>query len=199
MCQWDGSDAWASSYQVRLADDGLPVEQITLEFDGRSFPQREANNREGSAPEGSGVQVGFVSGQPAGSTFNIKIDGTSYPGVAVASDSGGQFQISEHIQVGPDGVPLVTKLPGLWGCHSVTLRQSPCADPDLYGWWAQVLAAGSLPPRKTVELSVSTGGDSVPIIRYLFAWPYSYTLKLADDGLPIEEYKIVFDSVELVL
>lgn len=195
ICTWTGTRAWASHCLVRIADDGLPVEELRLEFDGDRSPRREVVDAVKAAPVGSGVQVGFTSGQPSGTSFRVALDGVSQSTVVVASDSGGVLGVGEDFD---PTTGVVRRILQTAPNTILTVRQSPGARYDLYAWWLSVLTSPDV-PRKTIELRTVNGTSVTPIIRYLEAFPFSYSLKLGDDGLPFEEYKIAYNQVEPVL
>ena len=188
VCRWTGIDGWASRYTAKLADDGVPVEEVTLEFDVHKALTRTQGYTGTDRPTGVGLQRGYTSGWPAGTVFLATIGPTTYSDYVVASDSG--FYTNVVIFENPNGTK--SKRPGSGRTDMLTLRQCPTAAPFLVDWFNQWLQDNR--NRQSMQLSIIHDVDWINVMEFLDAWPCSYTLKTADDGLPIEEFKLVYDT-----
>ncbi|MEN1728777.1 MAG: hypothetical protein AAGJ52_10095, partial [Pseudomonadota bacterium] len=69
---------------------------------------------------------------------------------------------------------------------SITLRQNPTADPILADWFLQRLV---LP--WALELDRGPAG-TVTLTSDNVVWATRYTLQMAEDGLPIEDFELAF-------
>ncbi|MBI2842068.1 MAG: phage tail protein [Armatimonadetes bacterium] len=189
--RWTGTDGWVSRYTTRLADDGVPVEEIALEFASNKALLREGKGSGGTKPVGADVLRGFTSGWPEGSYAEIEIAGMPFPDYVLAGDSGFGRQVIVYRSGTDPNVEF--KLPGNQQVDGLEIRQNPTADDFLYNWFADTYA-GTFPGAQQVVVSIVGPTSRRPIIRQEDAWPYSYTLRLADDGLPIEEFKLIYDT-----
>lgn len=73
--------------------------------------------------------------------------------------------------------------------HPVVLRQSALAPTDLFLWFREIYR-GNI-ERRTVEFRLG----SFRLQGCEGAWPCSYKLVLGDDGLPYEEYDLIYDQI----
>lgn len=191
VARWTFANAWVRSYKYRIADDGLPVEEVEFAADGTV--SRTSVPSTVSAPQQKYLQNGFVSGQPVGTTYQLLVDGTLLPDVTVASDVAVESEVILHTIVSADGKPLTKKLPGRLWCRQFTVRQNPMSNSNMGAWYQDILS-GTL-TKKTILLRLLTNGVS-NLMQYNYAWPCSYTLRIADDGLPVEEYQVIYESVQ---
>ncbi len=183
---WTNTQGWVSQYKLCKSDDGLPMEQISVEFDNRFA--RDVPNADVPVPYETGPQVGFTSGYASGSHYHLLIDGSSLNAVQVASDEGFGLGIIESLS----GTGGVLKHPGGIQPMQLKVRQNPGATGSLWNWWAQ-LWDGNI-QRKALRLTLTPyGGTAFSLWTSTTAWPCSYTLRLADDGAPVEEFEFAQD------
>ena len=178
LARWTFARGVVYKHNYRRAADGLPVEEITFAFETNVVRQLDPIG--GSVPAGPGPQVGFTSGQPANTAYGVQVDGAkwmeiSVVGSDVAESSSPVFNssfISKFQDTKPD--PLV-------------LRQSPFAQNDLWDWYYGIATSGN-ESRRTIDLYLG----HIFLQRCRKAYPTSYTLAVGDDGLPYEDYGIVY-------
>ncbi len=187
VASWDFTDGYASSHKYRLADDDLPVEEVSFVF--AAPVERTARKMEGIVPAGSGVQTGFGSGQPKPLRYHVWVGGTNWSKTCVI----GSDLVNEVGQIQTklaDG--SIRVLPGRRMGHPFSLRQSVSADNDLFEWYfAQASGAGVI--RRDVEFRL---GEMV-LEQCARAYPFSYRLAVGDDGLPFEEYGLVYEGFSI--
>lgn len=193
ICEWNGEDAWVSKYNIKLVDDGLPVEEIELEFDLGDFPLPEQRKNVQAIPIGVPVQTGLLSGLHSSSDYYVSIDGQPYPEYRVASDVTSIFEVIEHKVIGPGG-EMIYKIPGRYRSPEISFLRAIGSTDMLLGWRRSIIEGTTL--RKTI---VALVGAEVMEPRLLMerAWPSGYRLFLADDGLPVEEYLIAYETPTL--
>ncbi len=188
ICRWSTRHAFASKYSLTLADDGRPVEELTAEVDPTTrLVRKRGEVEEATSPIGSGTQTGFISGLGDNAMYEVAFAGTPYPDYLIASDTGFHFDVLTYRN---GGLERQQKFPGTLHQDWPTLRENPTANPFLFDWYAAI-ANGHF-STATMDLAI-TGETSIPLIRYSHAWPHSYKLQLADDGLPIEDLEVVYE------
>ena len=187
VVSWEFTNCLPSMHSYRLAEDGMPLEELTLGFVGPVT--RKATDSGASVPIGSGVQTGFSSGQPRPIPYQVWVEGTSWSGTClVGSDVANKFEMVQYKTA--EGVMLLR--PGGSVLCPFTLRQGVLAANDLFDWY-RACATGAV-IRRTVEFRLGT----MPLEQCLGAYPFSYRLVIGDDGLPFEEYQVVYEGFVVV-
>lgn len=112
--------------------------------------------------------------------------GVEYAHYWVADSLGASVDIAR----GARGEPI----PGRVHTRPMVVRQNPTAEPALFDLFAAAMRGES--PEELIDVVTrDSHGANVGRTRYAFAWPYSYRLLVADDGLPVEELRIIADRV----
>lgn len=187
LARWTFANAWPSHYNIRLTDDGLPVEEVTIACEG--VVAREANMDKSPKPTGSGTQLGFGAMQMLTTSYRLAIPSITYPeDMAIASDTGFGSESIEYL----DENQIVRKRPGRTTMDGLKVRQNPSSRSSMYSWYQSTATAVS---RRDVTLYLSSKGGTNPLVTYKEAWPYAYTLRLADDNQPIEEFDITYEQM----
>ena len=162
--QWQIGGALATGWGLAVADDGLPVEQLTLAFNAANFSRTVVGNLTPAPPPGLGLARGFESGFDPGDEYRVVIDGLNVADYRIASDL---------LESGTATTDLV-------------VRQNPTANETLVDWFvSRRVRSFELQLQSAAPGSITlTAGSSAGAIRY--------RLRLADDGLPIEEVEILY-------
>lgn len=191
MSRWTAQEGWVSRYRLRLADDGLPVEEIALEFDLGKHLRRSPSLSFKATPPTAGAQAGFSSGQnPVDSDYRITLDGSVVKGAVIVADAGPKTDVIEHRVI--SGMEDVFRyIPGSTDPGLVTVRQNPGAGTEMHEWFERV-TQGDMSFRP--DLSLDPSPEFTGMIRMMNVWPSSVTLRLADDGLPVEDFDFVGES-----
>lgn len=192
-CRWSASECFVSQYELVVGDDGRPMEQIALEVHPPGLLRQRGpipKDLLAVAPSG-GERRGFVSQLPAGTQYIPVFDGKPFPEYQIASDTG--FGSGYVYYQGGTGRRL--KIPGEPGTTFPTLRQNPAAPDDLYKWYQSIRTPNLI--RKDLVLTLDDGNGTSTLLTCVQAWPHQYTLRIADDGLPVEEFIVTYESPQL--
>lgn len=186
--RWTFTGGMAAGYALKLTDDGLPMEELTLEFD--SAPERQVLVVTRAAPVGSGTQTGLTSGLEAGSTYEVDVTGLDLRGTTIASDVQFAYGVTMSLIDGEPRKTLSGHAP-----KPFILRQNPVLGNVLHRWYTDILTGRGTPGNMSILLT-SPGKSPRILLTLEDARPGgSYVLRLADDGLPVEDYKIDYDWV----
>lgn len=167
---WTFSSGQVLTCRFRLADDGLPVEEIAIKFPTR--PQRATYGSGRGTTLGAGTQVGLTSGQPDGSVYGLAASGANYSDISIAGDL--------LYGWGEEGHRV---------CEPLVVRQHPLARNSIYDWYRQTIVEHQTVFRDASIILKNPGETTKTLVILDEAGPNgTYTLKLADDGLPIEEF-----------
>lgn len=164
--QWFFDSFLISRYAIVLGDDGFPVEVIT----GKPQTFRRArftDHRSGDEP-GIGIPVGFSASTPPGVPLQVKIDG------AVYSDC---RPLSAAMKITGSGGSA-----GPPQAEPMMIRQNVTDDLTLAQWF--------LGAEKHDVSLIGGANPPVTVFPMLTGRITAYSLTLADDGLPVEEYGI---------
>ncbi|HEY3266141.1 MAG TPA: hypothetical protein VGM37_04390 [Armatimonadota bacterium] len=174
VCRWKFAQCQPTAWRSELADDGLPVERIDLQ--PTSLTRTRAASATAVGRPTASPQSNVVSGY-TGATYKVAIDGTSYADYVVASNA---------------GITLSSDFSS-YEASDFTLRQNPTASTKLYSWFNAWVTGVSNTSK--VTLSVVTGSTTNASFSAIAAVPYVYSLYLADDGLPVEDFRMAaFDA-----
>lgn len=174
--RWTFNNGLITGYNVRLGDDGLPVEEMTLQFTElmvRDVPQVTKMAR----PVMTVSQAGFNSGYPASAEYLLKWNGTTYSSFLIGSDIGFINNSSTKKNIIPGYL--------LW--------QNPGAIGSVFEWFRKI-RSGSF-TEETIGVMLNSDSSSISIMQLKNSWPYSYTLMLGDDGLPVEQFKFISEEI----
>jgi hypothetical protein len=176
---WGFTDLMVSNYTVRVASDGLPVEQIKLFFLDDYTRCLRTNDLHGSKdpfyPKTVRDTVGFTSGyDPAIDKYRLFLGGRPWTNGIIASD------ITLNLQsVDPDPFalapgPLIVRQP------AIRVGQNPLF--GLYDSGAAFPGSLYLEPERVTPILLGT---------FASLRVRNYRLLMGDDGLPYEELTIV--------
>lgn len=193
ISEWNGAAAWVSKYNIKLVDDGLAVEEIQLEFDMGDFPVPEQRKYVPAIPAGVPVQTGLLSGLHPTAAYRVSIDDQLFPEYRVVSDVLFGFDVIEQRIIGPGG-EVIQKIPGRSRTPEFSLLRA-AGSANMLLSWRRAIIDGTV-QRKSMAISVGSP-SFVPRLLLENAWPSGYKLFLADDGLPVEEYRITYETPAL--
>lgn len=180
---WRFTQGPASSYNIRLSDNGLPVEEITFEYDPDNVTREQVSYTE-CRPGGSGVQVGFEAPSQTGEYYPV-IDREHYRELVVATDAVSKSGVYTTNDVNSYGKAIYRKIVSPSLAQEFKIRQCPLSASPMWDWFSSFIRNQEV--LKNVLLYIN-GTSDYALTEYVYAWPYTYTLMLADDGLPVEEY-----------
>jgi hypothetical protein len=189
--RWTFRNGFVSRYEWRVTDDGRPVEVLTMEFGPTDFT-REVSPISGSVAPGGGFEAGYNSELAPGIVYRMAHKDVTDPLVAIVSPA----HLGTEVVTFRNGTDkIVQKLPGLPLYSNVTVRQNPSAKEDLFPWFRGTFGTSTF-ARRDLELRLAQGGTVLASLKVLKSWPYEYSLYLADDGLPVEDFSTAADSIK---
>ncbi len=177
ICRW----RFPNAVPIRLLQTERAADRIVdeLTFSVTRFTRERG---EGIVPVGKpGVGSTTI---PSYRTLVLR--GVEYAHYWVADSLGASVDITR----GARGEPVSGRV----HTRPMVVRQNPTAEPALFDLFAGAMR-GEAPEEKIDVITRDIHGSDVGRTRYAFAWPYSYRLLVADDGLPVEELRIIADRV----
>lgn len=163
--EWKVTGALATGWGLVVADDGLPVEELVLTILVANFNRSVIGTPAVAPPPSVALNRSIQSGLVPGDLYRIVIDGLDVADYRVAGD-----------------VLEVTA----GAAAALMLRQNPTADITLVDWFL-----GQRVRSFELQLQTATTG-AIVLTADNQAGATAYTIRLADDGLPIEEFEISY-------
>lgn len=170
---WRFNQGLAQAWRMEIGSDGLPYELVELRFGAQQISRVEDQGPPSGIPGLIGSDV--PSGLPAGSQYQVLLDGQPRPAWRVRTDRGLSFPVQ-----------FVNGLPQPAGpsrAESFWLRQNPTGGFELHE------ALTTLGPR-TVSLRLQTPGFSRTVFSSTQALITGWRLQPTDDGLVVEDYRV---------
>lgn len=192
LARWSFGRCWAAEHNLRLADDGRPVEQVSwvrydAESDAGVARTRVSTPPVFAVPSISRTLSGFSSG--ATEKYSATCGGIDLAdSCAVASDLKNDSEVTSTRE--SRSLRLITRA-GRYRNSGFTLIQSPLCRQDLFPWFDSV-RLGNL-QRKTTEMRLG----SKSLVSLGNCWPRDYSLNIGDDGLPYESFEVIYESFSI--
>lgn len=135
-------------------------------------------------------QTGVRSGLQTNYTLAFYLDNVALnPQAVLAAPRGEAWEVIEY-QDGEDRI--LRKRPGRLKAGNLMIRRPLSTDRTLQQWAKTVIDGAVV--RRTVAMAMMSGTTEVARWTFSNAWPADYTILLADDGLPIEQVKLVTEG-----
>lgn len=188
ICEWNGGLAWIHKYNLKLVDDGFPIEEISLVYqDESSLPVAKVVKFTDFLPTGVPVQTGMTTAFFNPDVYKLRPEGlATLNNNPIVSDISFQYAI-----VNQTGTTQKRKLPGTADLADIEVIGAPGSSKYLLESWE--MALDGQPDRTILDLLI--GKDSKPFLKLNETWPSRYRLFPADDGLPVEQFTIVHEGV----
>lgn len=167
---WRFDNGFAQGWELTIADDGLPIEQVRLRFAPAGIT-RSHDIAVPSGPPSAARLRGFVSGQPAGTAYLVRWQGTDQATWRVLDDRSRSYPVTVN-----GGVPTpagADALTGLW------LRVNGTAGNDLFN---SLQTSSSRALRLTLGTRILLDGTQARVS--------ALRLMPSDDGYWVEDYRV---------
>jgi len=174
LVQWRLDNGLAQGWELLIADDGLPVEQIRLRFAVGSI-SRSHDIATVSGPPSAARVRGFSSGQAPGAGYLARWQGVDQPTWRVLDDRARSFPVS--INNGAPQPSGADSLTGLW------LRVNGTAQSDLFN---ALQTAGN----RSIRLSLTSAAATFVTVDSAQARVSALRLLPSDDGYWVEDYRV---------
>lgn len=148
-------------------------------------------------PAGTGPTDSFV-----GAWFGIEFQGVITGAFRECSGLGSENAVVEDKASGPDGKPIVKKIPGNLKWNDITLKQGITDDMDMWKWREQVEQGKVAEARKNGAI-VMFAHDGKPVARWEFvnAWPVKISgpsINATSNDVAVEELTITHEGYKRV-
>jgi len=134
--------------------------------------------------------------------FGIEFQGQVTGAFRECSGLGSENEVVEDKASGPDGKPIVKKIPGNLKWGNITLKQGITDDMDMWKWRALVESGKVADARKNGAI-IMFSHDGKPIARWEFinAWPCKIngpSINAGSNEVAVEELEIAHEGYKRV-